>query len=1474
MAKQTLTHMLSLLFTRLHNATVRGTLGDALGEDDDTPSPGTSTANHHSRQSSMGGFTDPSTLAAAQLGPASDDASSEESKQIESADINETQPHETISTPESRTASLTSSLAVKRDPNDEFAYKDCFQTFRGLCKLSMKKVPPNINNLDSIEVRSKILSLELLLSIFDNSAYSFAGNARFVNSAIKKHLFMSLLMNGTSSISLVFRAAMSIFLALIREFREFLKTEIEVFFTTIILPLLESSTSSLQQKIIVVRDLHSICKTPQVIMDLFINYDCDAQGKDIVEQLVKVVSKLAQRKMPEVSTWGADTTEEENTLKQVCLKTLAVVAKSLSDWSQPLHPPASSQPGASSGETQLKRLQHELDAVEQQKTNKLLMDQGKEIFKDSWKKGMAFFIKNGLCQNTHEDIAKFLRYSPGLDKPMIGEYLAERDTFNNTVLNCYRDLFDFTGMHIDLALREFLAYFRIPGEGQKVDRVMVAFADRYIKDCPDAGFGNADAVYFLAFSIIMLATDQHSSSVKQKMKKEDWKRLLLGQNDGKDFDDTMLDGVFARIAAEELKLKDDAPPVAPVPASPNAPAPAATPEDPAIVIEKAKELIKDRQYAVPSFLSASNVHYAGLVVPCVSKSLLSAFSHILEDSSDEKLISMVLEGIRLSIGVACIFDRQSDLSALLTMVSQMTLLDSSSSKEMKSKNIDCTRLILGLPLTDGDYLGECWTFVVKVLSLVESLHTVNDSIPNQSPGGSQVRKPTPNNGVVSLESANAALITQAIPPSALDRIFTHSSTLDNIAVIAFVKAVCAVSADELAASNPRSYLLQKLVEIAAFNMKRVRGVWNEVWSIMAAHFTTAALHKNHHVANLALDSLKQSALKFLDREELNDMEFQALFMKPFVDVYDHELPKIRELVVHLLAMIMRAKASALNSGWACVFQVFGKTARDSFAISELGLSFLAEAREKHFAHFADTYLVDYFQSVSCFATEPKSPEKNAIKALTHLRAGAADLISGRILIKRRDGSVVSSDLFENDEETAAVWLAILKGLALAVSHPDINIRPTALEVLSDTLMTHGNHFSAPLMSRVFREVLLPIFDGVLTQARSEDNLSDSEWLLTTCLKASHAVLNVYSHFYDSISFLLSDLLRLIHSFVVQENETLATFGVTSYETLLSSCSARFTEEMWLEVARYTAGLIRESTPLKQIRLAFAPEPVQDESPSQSSDLGTGGELPKPVLLENALNRSGSVSPVSSPAIKRVESSGAVTPRASIDRSQAPATPSTPASAIPASVSTPRSMSTSRRNRIMSVGDFRRKIALGKVRIQSLLIRAVRERVIEQHGSSLDSAALSDCLDSFLDARATVRTLVRDPQLRAVTEQSTLSDAILRLETESLTTYVNALFSCRDNGTLDIMHLLDARLEALIELLVKEHLEAPRDGPNESGLALLLTSLVNFPPDTFKVYARKFYAQLVELCMSESVKVRGTLRDVLSRIGDVAGIDEK
>ncbi len=69
------------------------------------------------------------------------------------------------------------------------------------------------------------------------------------------------------------------------------------------------------------------------------------------------------------------------------------------------------------------------------------------------------------------------------------------------------------------AHRMFLAGFRLPGEAQKIDRLMEKFAERFVSCNPDA-FKSADVAYVLAYSVILLNTDAHNAQVKNKMSKQ------------------------------------------------------------------------------------------------------------------------------------------------------------------------------------------------------------------------------------------------------------------------------------------------------------------------------------------------------------------------------------------------------------------------------------------------------------------------------------------------------------------------------------------------------------------------------------------------------------------------------------------------------------------------------------------------------------------------------------------------------------------------------------------------------------------------------------------------------------------------------------------------------------------------------------------------------------------------------------------
>lgn len=153
-----------------------------------------------------------------------------------------------------------------------------------------------------------------------------------------------------------------------------------------------------------------------------------------------------------------------------------------------------------------------------------LLQEGISLFNKKPRKGIEFLIKAEKLGSSPEDIAAFLKTTTGLDKTMIGDYLGEKEDLALKVMHSYVDSFNFEEKDFDEAIRSFLLGFRLPGEAQKIDRIMEKFASRYCK-CNPKSFASADTAYVLAYSIILLNTDAHNPMVKSKV----CKYTLFGQ---------------------------------------------------------------------------------------------------------------------------------------------------------------------------------------------------------------------------------------------------------------------------------------------------------------------------------------------------------------------------------------------------------------------------------------------------------------------------------------------------------------------------------------------------------------------------------------------------------------------------------------------------------------------------------------------------------------------------------------------------------------------------------------------------------------------------------------------------------------------------------------------------------------------------------------------------------------------------------
>lgn len=556
--------------------------------------------------------------------------------------------------------------------------KDAFLVFRALCKLSMKPLPDGMPDPKSHELRSKVLSLHLLLSILQNAGPVFRSNEMFIM-AIKQYLCVALSKNGVSSVPEVFELSLSIFVALLSNFKAHLKKQIEVFFKEIFLNILEAPSSSFEHKWMVIQALCRICADAQSVVDIYVNYDCDFSAANLFERLVNHLSKIGQGRQP--LELGA-TPNQEKSMRIRGLECLVSILKCMVEWSKDLYvnpnsqttlgepiAKASEQPetfsplpvhrssghgGSSQSLNSLSSANNRevLDLpgeLEERKQRKEVMETGIDLFNRKPKKGVAFLQDRGLLGTTIADIARWLHDEERLNKTGVGDYLGENDDQCIAVMCAYIDAMNFGDLEIVAALRHFLEGFRLPGEAQKIDRLMEKFASRFCDCNPNQTlFPSADTVYVLAFSVIMLTTDLHSPQIKHKMTKEQYIKLNRGISDSKDLPEEFLSQIYDEIAGQEIKMKTTT-------MAMNKPA-----GKQIIVNEKkrkllwnmemeamsatAKNLMESVSHAKSPFTSAKHLEHVRPMFKMAWTPFLAAFSVGLQDCDDPEIASLCLDG--------------------------------------------------------------------------------------------------------------------------------------------------------------------------------------------------------------------------------------------------------------------------------------------------------------------------------------------------------------------------------------------------------------------------------------------------------------------------------------------------------------------------------------------------------------------------------------------------------------------------------------------------------------------------------------------------------------------------------------------------------------------------------------------------------------------------------------------------------------
>ncbi|GMM36192.1 Arf family guanine nucleotide exchange factor [Saccharomycopsis crataegensis] len=307
-----------------------------------------------------------------------------------------------------------------------------------------------------------------------------------------------------------------------------------------------------------------------LLINLFINFDCKFDSKNISLIFIKFLNKLAESSSASITT---------NNVPPICLEGLLQFINGLNVRVK-----------------KLKRQGIEFDSKRFEENKILKLKARKEEFlnilntlnNDDFKTGIKElrargFLSSGLDEvEEQEELGEFFYFKASLlNKKAVGEFIAKPK--NLTILINFLSHFSFQGKRVDESLRLLLEKFRIPGESQQIERVVENFASKYVDDqnfekvvedyeAAKAAFADGkikkepiepvtpekDGVFILSYAIIMLNTDLHNPKIKEHMKFEEFKKNLRGvYKEGKDYPEWYLKSIYNSINSKEIIIPEE-----------------------------------------------------------------------------------------------------------------------------------------------------------------------------------------------------------------------------------------------------------------------------------------------------------------------------------------------------------------------------------------------------------------------------------------------------------------------------------------------------------------------------------------------------------------------------------------------------------------------------------------------------------------------------------------------------------------------------------------------------------------------------------------------------------------------------------------------------------------------------------------------------------------------------------------------------
>ncbi|XP_052207942.1 LOW QUALITY PROTEIN: ARF guanine-nucleotide exchange factor GNOM-like [Diospyros lotus] len=995
-----------------------------------------------------------------------------------------------------------------------------------------------------------LFALGLINSAIELGGASIGDHPKLL-SLIQDELFHNLMQFGLSMSPLILSTVCSIVHNLYHHLRTKLKLQLEAFFSCVLLRIAKGKHgASYQQQEVAMETLVDLCRQQEFVSEMYANFDCDISCSNVFEDLANLLSKSA---FPVNGPLSAMHTLALDGL-------IAMIQGMASRVGNVSLPPEQASLDLEEYKPfwmvkceSYNNSGHWVAFLRKMKYIKRRLMVGADHFNRDPKKGLEFLQGIHLLPDKLDpkSVACFFRYTTGLDKNLVGDYLGNHDEFCIQVLHEFARTFDFQDMTLDTALRVFLETFRLPGESQKIQRVLEAFAERYYEQSPHI-LANKDAALLLSYSLILLNTDQHNAQVKKKMTEDDFIRNNRRINGGSDLPREYLSELYRSICENEIRM---------------------TPEEgagfPVTIPSNWISLMHKMKQAAPFVICASGAHLDYDMFAILSGPTIAAISVVFDNVEQEDILQSCIEGFLAIAKIAACYHLDDVLNDLVVSLCKFTtLLHPLPAEETllafgnDNKARMATGAVFAIANRYGDFIRSGWK---NILDCILSLHKlgflptrlVSDAADELEPSSelergrlatssgpaarilstAHSRKSSGLMGRFSqllyLDSEEPASqpseeelaahqrILQMIQDCHIDSIFAESKFLQAESLLQLSQALILAAGRRrkgnnfLEDENIAVFSLELLIAVALNNRDRImllwQGIYEHIASVVQSIVMPCALVEK---AVFGLLRICQRLLPY--KEDLTDelLKSLQLILKLDARVADAYCEHITQEVMRLV----KANAMQIRShiGWRTITSLLSITARHPEA-SETGfetLSFIMSGG----AHLLPANYVLCVNAARQFAESRVGHVERSIRSLD-LMAGSIVCLS-KWSCKTKEAS--GEEAMKMYQDIGEMWLRLVQGLKKVCLDQREEVRNHAILSLQQSFTAiDGIYLPIELWFQCFDLVIFALLDDLLeiAQENSPKDYRNMEGSLALSIKLLLKVFLQFMHdLYQSASF--------------------------------------------------------------------------------------------------------------------------------------------------------------------------------------------------------------------------------------------------------------------------------------------------------------------------------------------------------------------